>query len=303
YFSNKIQHYYCQILSLLEVLLEDCGRFDKSILSSLPLTAYSIANKRMYLRESWDRLRIDLDAKEIQQELRDLVISGIQLLIIRKDLSRSNVEYARLIIEKLTKLSPFSTIEVENLLFQYDFNAPAFFRYCVRRCTAVTLDTPSLHSQLEILIGLEDRINGLPARTTLKWMPEDESIRKQLRTFFKEKKEYIQQRIDLRREEIRDNELSDELDRIMVNLPVTQLGLFIRLFMEKGLLPKEDIGKTFSYYARHFRTPKTPFISAESLQKKSSDVEFSTAKKMKGHLIGMVNWLNEHYNVSNHRDS
>src|SRR5690606_22506348 len=106
YFSNKIQHYYCQILSLLEVLLEDCGRFDKSILSSLPLTAYSIANKRMYLRESWDRLRIDLDAKEIQQELRDLVISGIQLLIIRKDLSRSNVEYARLIIEKLTKLSP-----------------------------------------------------------------------------------------------------------------------------------------------------------------------------------------------------
>lgn len=165
------------------------------------------------------------------------------------------------------------------------------------------VDTPSLHEQLEILIGLEDRISSLPARCTSRWMAEDESIREQIRTLLAEKKQYIQQRIELRRLEIQDSKLSEQTDRMQVNLPVAQFGLFIRLFMEKGLLPKEEVGKTFAYYARHFSTPKTPFISAESLQKKSTDVEFSTAKKMKGHLIGMVNWLNEHYNVSNHRDS
>src|SRR5690606_19647582 len=142
--------------------------------------------------------------------------------------------------------------------------------------------------------------NGLPARTKSRWLKEDESIRKQLRIFYREKKSYIQQRIRLRRSEIRDRQLGEETERLQVNLPVAQFGLFIRLFMEKGLLQKEDVGKTFAYYAKHFRTPKTSFISAESLQKKSTDVEFTTAKKMKGHLIGMVNWLNKHYNTTNH---
>src|SRR5690606_13604141 len=140
-------------------------------------------------------------------------------------------------------------------------------------------------------------------RSTSRWMTEDESIREQIKTLFAEKKRYIRQRIELRRIEIEDAKLTEEVDRMQINLPVAQFGLFIRLFMEKGLLPKEEIGKTFAYYARHFSTPKTPFISAESLQKKSTDVEFSTAKKMKSHLIAMVNWLNEHYNVSNHKDS
>src|SRR5690606_14709156 len=139
---------------------------------------------------------------------------------------------------------------------------------------------PSLHEQLEILIGLADRINGLPARTKSRWLIGDASIRKELRIFYREKKSYVQQRIKLRRAEIQDRELSKETDRLQVNLPVAQFGLFIRLFMEKGLLQKEDVGKTFGYYAKHFRTPKTPFISAESLQKKSTDVEFSAAKKM-----------------------
>src|SRR5690606_10988817 len=130
---------------------------------------------------------------------------------------------------------------------------------------------------------------------------KDKSVREQIRTLLAQKKQNIQQRIGLRRLEVQDAKLSDKTERAQVNLPVAQSGLLIRLFMEKGLLPKEEIGKTLAYYARHFSTPKTPFISAESLQKKSTEVEFSTAKKMKGHLIGMVNWLNEHYNVSNHR--
>lgn len=302
-FTDKMQYFYSQVLTLLEVLLENCGSFDKDMISRLPLTTYTLTNKRMQLRESLDKLRIKIENAEINKELGDLIISGLQLLVTRKELSRSNVQYAISLMERLKSLNPFSTIEIENLLYQYDFNTPTFFKYGVKRCTAQLMDTPSLHEQLEIVIGLEDRVSSLPARGKSRWMAEDESIRKQLSTFLIEKKQYIQQRIELRRLEIQDGKLSDKTDRVQVNLPLAQFGLFIRLFMEKGLLPKEDIGKTFAYYARHFRTPKTPFISAESLQKKSTDVEFSTAKKMKGHLIGMVNWLNEHYNVSNYRDS
>lgn len=301
--SSQVNQFYRQTLTILEALLEFCGRFDKQTISELPLTTYSIHNVRIELRKRLCDLQNIVPTSDVDPILADLVLSGLKLLIERKEITRYDAEYASIILEELEKLHPYNTIELENLLYQYDFNTPAFFNYCAKCCNRLIVDTPSLHEQLEILIGLEDRISVLPSRSPSRWLVEDKSIREQIRVLLAEKKQYIQQRIELRRLEIQDNKLIEGTDRMQVNLPVAQFGLFIRLFMEKGLLPKEEVGKTFAYYARHFSTPKTPFISAESLQKKSTDVEFSTAKKMKGHLIGMVNWLNEHYNVSNHRDS
>jgi hypothetical protein len=179
---------------------------------------------------------------------------------------------------------------MENFLYRYDFNTPAFFNFMVKKINSQLLDTPNLHTQLETLIAFEDRINGLLLIRELRWSVKDESIREQLRNFAKEKKLYIRERIKLRRVAMQDNKMSEESDRMQVNLPVAQFGLFIRLFIERGILQNEEVGKTFAYYAWHFRTPRTPFISAESLQKKSTDIDFSTAKKMKGHLISMVNW-------------
>ncbi len=301
--GDEIQQYYRQALTILESLLDECAKIDNNILSDLSLTTYSIPNIRVGLRKQLSILRSKIKASDIESELGGLLLSGLQLLIGRQAINRSDSEYASDILEQLNSLEPFSTFEIENLLYQYDFNTPALFNYCAKYCNKSMLDASGLHEQLEVLIGLEDRINGLPARTKSRWLKEDESIRKQLRIFYREKKSYVQQRIRLRRSEIRDRELGEEAERLQVNLPVAQFGLFIRLFMEKGLLQKEDVGKTFAYYAKHFRTPKTSFISAESLQKKSTDVEFTTAKKMKGHLIGMVNWLNKHYNTTNHGES
>lgn len=301
-FSDDMDMFYRQALSRLERLFELYNKLDEELLSDVPLTAFAVSNVRMELRKGLNSLKSTLSKSHLEPALRDLILIGLKQIIERQGISRANAKYASMIIGELEKLSPLNTVEVENLLYQYDFNAPSYFNYCAKCSHRLLEETPSLHAQLEILFGLEDRINGLPAKSSLRWMPVDKSVRDQLRDFFREKKQYIQQRIELRRLEIQDSRLVDEADRMQINLPVAQFGLCIRLFMEKGLLPKEDVGKTFSYYARYFRTPKTPFISAESLQKKSTDVEFATAKKMKGHLIGMVNWLNEHYNTSTHRD-
>lgn len=288
---------------LLELLVEDCGKFDKEVLSGLPLTAYSIPNTRLTLRKKIDTLRKKIAVSNLDTELAELLFSGLKILVTRPGMNRSDAHYANTILENLERLETCSTHEVENLLYQYDFNTPSFFSFCANHCNNLLLETSSLHEQFEILIGLEDRINGLPSRTTSRWNEHDESIREQLRTFYKEKKIFIRQKIKMRRQELQDSQLAESKDRMQINLPVAQLGLFIRLFIENGLLQKENVGKTFAYYARHFRTPNTPFISAENLQRKSTDVEFGTAKKIKGHLIGMINWLNEHYNTNNYKDS
>lgn len=302
-FTDEIRKYYRQTLIILESLLEDCEKFDKSILSNLNLTNYSISDIRMRLSKQLCIFRCKIADSHIDSELRELLLSGLRSLIGRKQINRLDTEYAFDILHELNSLEQLSTYDIENLLYQYDFNTPALFNYCAKSCNKSMLHTSSLHEQLEILIGLEDRINGLPARTKYRWLMEDESIRKQLRMFYKEKKSYVHQRIRLRRAELRDRKLADPTRQILINLSVAQFGLFIRLFIEKGLLMKDNVGGTFAFFARHFHTPKTLFISAESLQKKSTDVEFATAKKLKGYLISMLNWLNEHYNTSNEGNS
>ncbi|WP_185212266.1 hypothetical protein [Sphingobacterium mizutaii] len=301
-FSHHIRNIYRQVLFLLGSISEMCGRFDREIQLGLPITNYSLSNIRIILNQKFEVVHKNIENSIIDVQLSELLLSGLQSHIRKKEMKKSDLDYACLILDRLEYSESYSTAEMENLLYQYDFNTPAFFNYCIINCNRVLLDTPSLHEQMEILIGFEDRINGLPPRTALRWMPEDVSIREQLRVFLKEKKAYLQQRMELRRFEIEDHKLTEENERMEVNVPVTQLSVFVRLFMERGILPKEDVGRTFAYYARHYRTPKTSFISAESLQKKSTNIEYSTANKVKGHLIGMVNWLNEHHNTNRDKE-
>ena len=301
-FPNYIRDNYRHILSLLGSLMEMCGGFDREIQLGLPLTNYSLSNIRIMLNQKFEIVRKQIGNSNIDKQLSELLLSGLQSHIRKKEMKKSDLDYACLILDRLEDSESYSTPEMENLLYQYDFNTPAFFNYCIINCNRVLLDTPSLHEQMEILIGFEDRINGLPPRTALRWMLEDISIREQLRVFLKEKKAYLHQRMELRRSEIEDHKLTEENERMEVSVPVTQLGVFVRLFMERGILPKEDVGRTFAHYARHYRTPKTSFISAESLQKKSTNIEYSTANKVKGHLIGMVNWLNEHHNTNRDKE-
>lgn len=129
------------------------------------------------------------------------------------------------------------------------------------------------------------------------------SIEGQFKAFLSQKKRSLKEVINLRRVIIEDEQGAKTKGRLKVFLSVPQLSLFIRVLIEKGLLPKENIGELFNFFATHFSTPQTSFISAESLRKKSTDVEFSTAQKLKGHLIGMLNWLNENYNLSNYKNS
>src|SRR5690606_10645965 len=114
---------------------------------------------------------------DIDPELRELVICGIKLLISRKVINRSDVKYATVILNKIDETRFSSNEEMENFLYRYDFNTPAFFNFMVKKINSQLLDTPNLHTQLETLIAFEDRINGLLLIRQLRWSVKDESPR------------------------------------------------------------------------------------------------------------------------------
>ncbi|MGF7028710.1 MULTISPECIES: hypothetical protein [Sphingobacterium] len=299
---HEIRKLYLQILSIIESLLDDCEKLNEKLLRELPLTKYASFIGKGLFKKNVEIVKLRFVKASLSSVLIQVVVSSMLSIVQRIEIKRGELKYAQMLLSKLLNIENPTAESVEDLLIQYDFNSPEYFNYLGKQCTNSMLQNTSLHFQMELLISLEDRLNELPFSSSWRFKIEDESIREQIKAFYREKKDNIKQRIELRRAEILDSKLWEENDRSQINLPVPQIGLFIRLFMERGIIPKEDIGKTFSYYAKHFRTPNTSFISAESLQKKSLDVEFSTAKKIKGHLIGMVNWLNENYNTSNYND-
>ncbi|MEB0261964.1 MULTISPECIES: hypothetical protein [unclassified Mucilaginibacter] len=156
-----------------------------------------------------------------------------------------------------------------------------------------------LHEQKEMLLIERNKLYDLHLNKE-RTFPGSSELYHDLDNFLNEKHNFVKELVKLRREAVSDLEAAKAGARFQINLPVPQFGLFIRMQIEKGLLVKENIGELFGFFATHFYTANAPFISAESLQKKSTDVEFSTAQKMKGHLIGMLNWLNANYNLSNY---
>lgn len=294
--AHRIRKVYRSTLDGLESLVEDCGTLDTGILQRVPLTAYSLTAVKMRLRGKLALLKKRHHDGGLNETLSGLLMKDLSILLNRKGLTSMGTHHAAVILDELEALDNFTTNSVEELLIRHNFNSPAFFRYWISRCNEALTDASGLHRQLDTLIAWEDRLNNIRPSATLGWLPEDQSIYVQFKEFLREKKAYINQRIKLRRAELRDEKLAESAGKVMVNLSVAQFSLFIRLFMEKGVLPKENMGAMFVYFVTHFRTPKTPSISSESLQKKSTDVEYATAKKVKGYLIGMVNWINERYN-------
>lgn len=299
----QIRSFYLYALNLLETLLEDVGRLAPKLRQQLPLTLYVLPNIMMELSVMYKAVVLTFDDSLIDDRLKILVKDGLYQFIHKKGISPQNVEYCFYLMNILIGKKYQDSQMFVQLLFKAGFNLPEFYLYLISEYKNSIENIPGLHEQLEKVITEQDKISSSAQNDEVKMLPGIAPITEQLTGFLSEKKHHIKQMLKLRRVILRDDQLTKSMLRLKVNLSVAQLGLFIRVQMEKGLFLKENIGEAFSFFATHFYTPQTMFISAESLRKKSTEVEFNTAQKLKAQLIGMLNWLNENYNLSNYKGS
>lgn len=296
--STKLRQVYLHFLDALEKVIDKVQQIVPEIYYEIPITKYGMATLKMQIKGAFGNFSIILNQVQIDKKLYDLLIRDLYLFITKKEITRHEIDYVIDLIKEIERTSVFDTLELIRILYFYGFNPKNFFHYYAtdlnNRLTAV----PDLHDQLQIVISEQDRFFCLPG-SKLKMFPFLSSIDGQVNTFLAKKERNLKETIKLRRDIIQHQQSPASNARLKIYLSVPQLSLFIRLLIEKGLLAKENIGELFSFFATHFSTPQASLISAESLRKKSTDVEFTTAQKLKAHLIGMLNWLNENYNLSN----
>jgi hypothetical protein len=298
--AQQIKVHYLFTCNLFEELLTTIKDYFPVESGKARITHFGLAGVKMQLKQRQSVLALYVKGSAIDDELNDLLLNGITQLIHRNNLTRNNEQHIVEFINVVLSRMGLETETLLELMIANDFNLPEFFLYCVNRWENRISEIPGLHEQREMLLQEKNKLHDLFLKRKKDSASKPGVLHQDLNVFLNEKYVFVSQLVKLRREAIRDIEKARAGNRFLINLPVPQFGLFIRMQIEKGILVKENVGELFSFFATHFYTTNTPYISADSLQKKSTDVEFSTAKKMKGHVIGMLNWLNTHYNLSNY---
>ncbi len=283
-----------RLMDTLESLRHKCKDHDGKIYASMPLTSLDRSIRVPLLRQQLGMLQESLDSSQTDQQLRLILYQEIESITRDRQLSGSRLENLSIMIGQILKTPSPDTDQVARLLLEHNFNSLRIFSYWTEHCIALLTDEGSTYQQVETILRWESELVSLPRRAEHDGPFHGQSLQKMAARLYRNLKTLYLQKLDLRTSK-RAAAAQEDYQQVSINLSVAQLGLLIRLFMENGILPKHDVGKTFAHYARIYRTERTPHISADSLQKKSTDVEYATVKKIKSHLIAMVNWLNKHY--------
>lgn len=295
---EQIKSLYHRIDRDLQLFTELLSGFDPNAFLLSPYPISELSSVKQSLKFKNQRLEMLLTNSDIDTELTIILTKTIKGYIRRPGITRREHNYLIQLMNGVFELSITDTLTLKIMLYQFNFNQPEFFIYWVNEWIKLLGEEPGLYEQMELLIMEQDRLSNLRLQLQTGLLLSDESLNIELAKYLQEKRQTVKDLIKLRRARLQDNELAKLALRIKINMPVAQLGLFIRLQLEKGILLKDNVGKLFSFYATHFYTPQTDSISPQSLQKKSTEIEYATAQKLKAVLIGMINWLNENFKLS-----
>jgi len=243
---------------------------------------------------------VKLRLHNVDNPLRHIVTDGISNLIQQRPLIRDNDTYLRKLMASILRTHFHNAEELNDHLITHDFNLPEYFLYCVNAWNEQLFELDGLADQKEMLLEAKSHLFDISLSKGLVFPSGNERLYNELNKFLSEKYELVKEKLKISRRLAADDSIRSRAKRMLINLSVAQFGLFIRIQLERGILANDHIGDLFAFYARHFYTPNTDFISPESLQKKSSVVEHATARKLKALLIDMLNWLNKNYNLSNY---
>ena len=298
--GDQIKQHYLLTCQVFEDFMESVAKRFPSLGAKMVYSDFALWRIKQELKLLANTADQHLQKQIIGPEIRNVLLDGIRHMIGQRLLKRKDDLYLRRLMADIIKTKFDDSGRLIDFLIKNDFNMPEFFLFCVANWTGQLNDLEGLYEQKQFLLDVKTHLYDLTLSRDIKYPDSKNYLYIELNNFLTEKYSIIKERLKISRQLASDDQLRPRAKRMLINLSVAQLGLFIRLQVEKGFLAKEHLGELFAFYARHFYTPNTDFISSESLQKKSTDVEHATAKKLKAHLIAMLNWLNTNYNLSNY---
>lgn len=291
---------YRQTLVLLQDLLDTIicftSRYKLIDFSQLTLTRYASGTFKESLRLNITGLKQALDNGRSDPFIDEIIIEELKSLLQSKSIKYNEVWYLMRFFKDFKLLEPSTTGEVILFLCEHDFNAPSFWDLLITIFHRVTSRQIDLRCQLDIVYMLEDTVKGIFMHHNIQGPFFGSSVRKQLLNHLANKKQLLRNQIRLfshrEKQGLRE---SDSIKPLQLNLSVPQFGYLIRLFIEAGVIREQEKTTIFRFFARNFTTNNSAFISPGSLQRKSINVEDSSAKAVRKILMQEVDSINRNF--------
>ncbi|WEA00719.1 hypothetical protein [Mucilaginibacter sp. SJ] len=265
----------------------------------VPISLFALPDVKMQLKVGRGQLA-NYFAAVHDTPLSEVLDHTFSDYLRKKSLTWADYRFLESVVKHTLELKDLDSDKLADLLIALNFRVPEFFVYYVNRWIAQIQETSDVRQQIEYILTQKQRLSYIMITGIVERSGGKISVADELSKYLDEQYVYLKRVLKLQRSTVKDQELQRSARRFPVGLSVPQLGLFIRLQIERGILQKDHKAQLFSFFADHFYTSNAMYVSADNLQKKSTDVDFSTAQKLKGELIGMINWLNLNFNLSNY---
>ncbi|WP_099369417.1 hypothetical protein [Sphingobacterium sp. 1.A.5] len=287
-----------RILNLVEDILMEINKVSPNVFCSIKMSHYGMSLEKPSIRKQLSEISSKLIRDGISCGLRELLERTINRQTMNRKITYRQIDKIRKVLSRIKSLERINDEKIEKVLVLSDLDPPAVAGYLINRSMDSLLDKESLYDQAIELVKFKEDSDTLSILIG-KYQTNEASITsKKLESYYRSQSFNMSTKIKLHRKQAIDQQNYQGNRKLPLNLPVSQFGLFIRLAILAGWIGEREVSKTFEFFSKNFSTPRAPIISPESLQKKSLDVEYSAAKKMKAYLIWMINHLNQHNNTS-----
>jgi len=302
--AGMIKKLYVSVLNIFEDLLSYAEKYFSEFCDmTIKISDFRLKKILPELRKETNDLQLLLQNANIDGELVGLIIKGINAISIPGKLSYASLKYVMNMISQVKSLNSLNQHTLIKTLISLDFNRPEFYLYLTNITNLKLQNIDGLHEQLEYIIQQSNEMNGVLIQNQCSFNSNDCSLKLELQNFFEAKAAYLEKLLNHRRLAMQDKIDAEKALRLLLDMTVPQFALFIRVLKETQIILKTGITEVCTFFAMHFYTDKSLFISSSNLLKRSTDVEFATVLKLWDMLIDMQNWLDEKFSIRNYRRS
>lgn len=297
------EHHYAFAEAQLKVLLDMiASHFERDILLDVPAARLQQQEIVELLQEKIILLKNILLRFEIDKTLSEMLIESFNYFMKQSTIKSYTYgqlfmmrDITKVIIERGNNNLPGSFMDTKWIVKQLcmlNFNRLSFYKFCR---TWIRLHYPDADDEFYRYIRLTKFFKRIPVKASYGWDTQRMDINEMLSDYFKDIALVVKrkQRQQLLYHSNGEGQQNNER-KLPTNLTVDQLGLFMRLIKEAGILKAGSISSIIRFCMHHISTiGKNPAeeLSYEYLKSSISKTTGDAVDKVENHLQNMITHL------------
>jgi len=183
--------------------------------------------------------------------------------------------------------------DLVELLLQLNYNDGVFLDHCRIKIIAGLAARETTGCKLQFLAERIKELKQLPLPKASPFNPANPGVAGYCRQWMEEEYQFLQNSHRLWTSEGQQDNHQDAIFKLQTKLPVSQLGIFLHLMQNMGVMKLKNKTAFINFFARHLVTPGSEAISEKNLRNSYYNMDFKAKEGIKDLLYEMLKLLRQ----------